>query len=261
MLDMGFRPQIDAILKHVPRKRQTMLYSATMPNGVHAMALRIMKEPEWVTATPQGTAAETVEQTVYSVRADRKAALLIELLEQTHWEQVLVFTATKAGADMLCSRLQHAGINVSVLHGDRDMKERMRALDAFTRGHVRVLVATDIAQRGLDIEGISHVVNFHVPRNPEDYVHRIGRTGRAGASGTAVTFLSAAELGAMKDIERLLGRTIPRISLPGFDYETSSPDAAPRRPASTLNRAGSRLGSRSAAELTPEELQRLLTVG
>jgi ATP-dependent RNA helicase RhlE len=262
MLDMGFRPQIDAILRHVPRNRQTLLYSATMPNGVHAMALRIMNEPEWVTATPQGTAAETVEQTVYSVRADRKAALLVELLEQTHWEQILVFVATKAGADLLSARLRAAGVDVNVLHGDRDMKERTSALDAFAKGHVRVLVATDIAQRGLDIEGISHVVNYNVPRNPEDYVHRIGRTGRAGATGTAVTFLSAAELGAMKDIERLLGRTLPRLSMPGYDYDDAgSNGATARRPISTVNRAGRRLGARDAAQLTPEELQRLLAVG
>jgi ATP-dependent RNA helicase RhlE len=261
MLDMGFRPQIDAILRHVPKQRQTLLYSATMPNGVHALALRLMKDPEWVTATPQGTAAVTVEQTVYSVRADRKAALLVELLEQTHWEQVLVFTATKAGADLLERRLRNANVNVTVLHGDRDMKERTKALDEFTRGEVRVLVATDIAQRGLDIEGISHVVNYDVPRNPEDYVHRIGRTGRAGATGTAVTFLSAAELVPMRDIERLLGRRLPRLSMPGFDYDIDVAGTQPAPAPAAVNRAGKRLGTRNAADLTPEELQRLLAVG
>jgi ATP-dependent RNA helicase RhlE len=261
MLDMGFRPQIEAILKHVPRQRQTLLYSATMPNGVHALALRLMKDPEWVTATPQGTAAVTVEQTVYSVRADRKAALLIELLEQTHWEQVLVFTATKAGADLLVRRLGSANVDVTALHGNLDMKERTKALEGFARGEVRVLVATDIAQRGLDIEGISHVVNYDVPRNPEDYVHRIGRTGRAGATGTAVTFLSAAELGAMKDIEMRLGRRLPRLSTPGFDYDVDVAGTQPARAAATVNRAGQRLGTRNAADLSPEELQRLLAVG
>jgi len=195
------------------------------------------------------------------VRADRKAALLVELLEQTHWEQVLVFTATKAGADLLERRLRNAHVNVTVLHGDRDMKDRTKALDEFTRGEVRVLVATDIAQRGLDIEGISHVVNYDVPRNPEDYVHRIGRTGRAGATGTAVTFLSAAELGAMKDIERLLARKLPRLSMPGFDYDVDVAGTQPTRAPAAVNRAGSRLGTRNASELTPEELQRLLAVG
>jgi ATP-dependent RNA helicase RhlE len=261
MLDMGFRPQIEAILKHVPRERQTLFYSATMPNGVHALALRMLKDPEWVTVTPQGTAASGVEQTVYSVRTDRKPALLVELLEQTNWEQVLVFTATKSGADLLVARLKHAGVNTTVLHGDRDMKERAKALSSFAEGHVRVLVATDIAQRGLDIEGISHVVNYDVPRNPEDYIHRIGRTGRAGATGTAVTFLAAAELGAMKDIERLLGRTLPRVSLPGFDYESGAADSTPPRPTATISRTGNRFGTRNTAELTPEQLEHLLRVG
>jgi len=260
MLDMGFRPQIDAILRHVPKQRQTFLFSATMPNGVHAMALRIMKDPEWLSVAPKGSTAANVEQKVYSVRSDRKAALLVELLEQTHWEQVLVFTARKSGADMLAARLRHANVNVTVLHGDRDMKERGKALRSFAEGEVRVLVATDIAQRGLDIEGISHVVNFDVPRNPEDYVHRIGRTGRAGATGDAVTFVSAGELVAWRDIERLLGKSVPRVSMPGFDYDIDvSGKAGPK--AVAVNRTGRRLGSRSTEELTPEELEKLLSVG
>ncbi|HUP89291.1 MAG TPA: DEAD/DEAH box helicase, partial [Longimicrobiales bacterium] len=205
MLDMGFRPQIEAILERVPKARQTLLFSATMPNGVHALALRITNDATWVEATPPSTAAVTVEQSVYSVRGDKKGELLVDLLQQTHWEQVLVFTARKTGADALLARLQRAGIKAEVLHGDKDMKQRRRALDEFTDGKVQVLVATDVAQRGLDIEGISHVVNYDVPRNPEDYVHRIGRTGRAGAEGTAVTFMSGGELAAVKDIERAIG--------------------------------------------------------
>lgn len=262
MLDMGFRPQIEQILAHVPKDRQTFLYSATMPNGVHAMALRLMKDPEWVAVTPQGTAAETVVQTVYSVRADRKAALLIDLLKQTHWEQVLVFVARKVGADTLVSRLHQAGVSAAALHGDRNMKERKKALDSFTKGHVDVLVATDVAQRGLDIEGISHVVNYDVPRNPEDYVHRIGRTGRAGAHGTAVTFVSATELMAMKDIERLLGEPLPRISLKGFDYDSEFLESErPKRRQAAVSRTGSRMGTRRPEDLSPEELEALLKVG
>lgn len=181
MLDMGFRPQLEAILTRLPAKRQTLLFSATMPNGVHALALRIMRHPEWVEATPPATVADRVEQRVYSVRAERKPALLIELLRHEGWDQVLVFSATKSGADVLVGRLQREGITADVMHGNRDMKERRRALEGFAAGEVQVLVATDVAQRGLDIEGISHVVNYDVPRNPEDYVHRIGRTeiGRA----------------------------------------------------------------------------------
>jgi ATP-dependent RNA helicase RhlE len=204
MLDMGFRPQIEAILERLPKERQTLLFSATMPNGVHALAMRILKDPLWIETAPQSTAAHTVEQSIYSVRTDKKPALLLELLKETHWEQVLVFTARKTGADVLVSRLSAAGISVEVLHGDKDMRHRQRALKSFADGKVQVLVATDVAQRGLDIEGISHVVNYDVPRNPEDYVHRIGRTGRAGAEGTAVTFMTGGELALVNDIERVL---------------------------------------------------------
>ena len=262
MLDMGFRPQIEAILDRLPTKRQTLLFSATMPNGVHALALRITKDALWVEASPQSTAATTVEQSVYSVRQDKKNDLLVDLLKQTHWEQVLVFCARKVGADQLLERLRKAGISAEVLHGDKDMKQRGRALAEFAAGKVQVLVATDVAQRGLDIEGISHVVNYDVPRNPEDYVHRIGRTGRAGAEGTAVTFMSGGELAAVKDIERVLGSKLPRISLPGFDYEGGVPDpVAQQARAGTTNRSGSRMGSRKAADLTPEQLRELLKVG
>ena len=262
MLDMGFRPQIEAILAHVPKDRQTFLFSATMPNGVHALALRLMKDPQWVAVTPQGTAAETVEQKVYSVRAERKPALLIELLKASNWEQVLVFTATKVGADVLLTRLHQAGVSAAVLHGDRNMKERKKALDSFMNRHVDVLVATDVAQRGLDIEGISHVVNYDVPRQPEDYVHRIGRTGRAGAEGVAVTFVSATEIARLRDIERLLGAPLPRISLQGFDYDSEFLQSdRPAARTAVVSRTGGRMGARKAKDLSPEELEVLLRVG
>jgi ATP-dependent RNA helicase RhlE len=233
-----------------------------MPNGVHALAMRILNDPIWIEASPQSTAALTVEQSIYSVRTQMKPALLLELLKETHWEQVLVFTARKTGADVLVSRLGAAGISVEVLHGDKDMRHRMRALDAFANGKVQVLVATDVAQRGLDIEGISHVVNYDVPRNPEDYVHRIGRTGRAGAVGTAVTFMTGGELALINDIERVLGRKLPRVSLPGFDYgDGAKPtDATPKQEAK-VTRTGGRMGSRKASELSPEQLRELLKVG
>ncbi|MCI0435499.1 MAG: DEAD/DEAH box helicase [Gemmatimonadetes bacterium] len=262
MLDMGFRPQIDAILMYVPRERQTLLYSATMPNGVHAMAVRIMKDPVRIEAARSGTVATGVEQKVYPVRPELKPALLVELLQQTHWEQVLVFTATKAGADVLRARLNHAGIEVAVLHGDRDMRQRKKALDQFSNGNVGVLVATDVAQRGLDIEGISHVVNYDVPRNPEDYVHRIGRTARAGAAGTAVTFFTAADFITLREIEKLIGHPIERVSLEGYDWDPgrAEAEAAKPRPAA-VSRTGSRMGTRSSADLTPEQLRALLNVG
>src|SRR5690606_15598528 len=150
---------------------------------------------------PQSTVADKVEQLVYPVRAEKKGEVLIHLPRETHWQQGLVFTATKSGADILVSKLKRPGVKTAVMHGANDMKQRRGALEAFTDGHVQVLVATDVAQRGLDIEGISHVVNYDVPRNPEDYVHRIGRTGRAGATGTAVTFVSAADAMQMRDID------------------------------------------------------------
>ncbi len=259
MLDMGFRPQIERVLQRMPKERQTLLFSATMPNGVHALAMRIQREPVWVEATPQATAAETVEQIVYSVRPDRKVDLLLELLKDPEMDQVLVFTRTKRGADLLFHRLRATGMKVNVIHGDRNMQQRGSAMDAFSEGHVQVLVATDVAQRGLDIEGISHVVNFDVPNDPEDYVHRIGRTGRAGASGDAITFMTAAELGQVRSIERVLGYALPRMSLEGYDY-----GGAPSTGPGSLSRsggAGGRLGSRRTADLSPEELQRLLDVG
>lgn len=259
MLDMGFRPQIEAILDRLPKERQTLLFSATMPNGVHALALRILDDPEWIAVAPPATAADKVEQRVYPIRPEQKSALLLDLLENESMDQVLIFTRTKIGADALYTRIRNAGFTVSVLHGDRDMRERQRALDAFAKGKVRVLVATDVAQRGLDIDGISHVINYDVPQNPDDYVHRIGRTGRAGASGTAITFLTPGEIAQLREIERVLGYRLPRTAAPGYDpVLTVEP---PSRPVTAVNRAGSRLGARSTAELSPEELKALLSVG
>ncbi|MFQ5538422.1 MAG: DEAD/DEAH box helicase [Gemmatimonadota bacterium] len=259
MLDMGFRPQIEECLRGIPRRRQTMLFSATMPHGVHDLALRITQDPIWVEATPPGTTAEGVEEIFYSVKPEKKPDLLLHLLSHGGWDQVLVFTRTKAGADVLETRLQREGISADVMHSDRQMKHRTRALDRFASGKVRVLVATDIAQRGLDVEGISHVVNYDVPQDPEDYVHRIGRTGRAGARGTAVTFVTAADLGALKELEHRLGRTVERVHLPAFDY-AGAPQVEKRTAVKRgrKSRSPQGLGSRSADELTPEELEELL---
>jgi ATP-dependent RNA helicase RhlE len=259
MLDMGFRPQIEAILARLPRERQTLLFSATMPNGVHALALRILNDPEWIAVARPATAADKVDQRVYPVRPDQKSALLLDLLQQEGMDQVLVFTRTKIGADALYARVQGTGTSVSVLHGDRDMRDRQRALDSFANGKVRVLVATDVAQRGLDIDGISHVINYDVPQNPDDYVHRIGRTGRAGASGTAITFLTPGEIAQLREIERVLGYRLPRTAVEG--YETLLTIEPPAKPVQAVNRAGSRMGARSTNDLSPEELKALLSVG
>ncbi len=260
MLDMGFRPQIEEVLRRSPRGRQSMLFSATMPNGVHALALQITKEPVWLEATPEGTTAEGIEEAVYTVRPENKPDLLVRLLQDPAWDQVLVFTRTKAGADALRGRLERDQISTDAMHSDRRMQHRTRALERFSSRKVRVLVATDVAQRGLDVEGISHVVNYDVPTDPEDYVHRIGRTGRAGAVGMAVTFITGADLGYLKSIEHRLGRRLERVSEPDFDYAGSSMDSG-EEDQSKGSRSGRGIGSRSAQELSDDELDALLDLG
>ncbi len=263
LLDMGFRPQIEAVLKNAPRKRQTMLFSATMPNGVHALALQVTRDAIWVEAAPSGTVAGGIEEVVYSVKPEKKPDLLLHLLEQPDWDQVLVFTRTKAGADALESRLERHGIRTDAMHSDRRMKHRERALDRFAKGEVRVLVATDVAQRGLDVDGISHVVNYDIPLDPEDYVHRIGRTGRMGKAGDAVTFVAAGDLGALKTLEYHLDRKIERIHLTDFDY-AGTPRSTETRPAAARgqhSRSPHGMGAKMDEDLTDEELEELLKFG
>ena len=262
MLDMGFRPQIESILRGVPRKRQTMLFSATMPNGVHDLATRITKDAVWLEVTPSGTKAEGITELVYSVKPEKKPDLLVRLLADPEWEQVLVFTRTKAGADALKARLDRQGVQTDVMHSNLHMKDRTKNLARFAEGRVRVLVATDIAQRGLDVEGISHVVNYDVPLDPEDYIHRIGRTARAGAEGIAVTFLTAGDLGAFRSMEHRLGRRLERIHLPEFDYTgTPQTDSSSTSRRGRHSRSPRGMGSRLKEELTPEQLAELLEHG
>ena len=259
MLDMGFRPQIEGVLRELPRKRQTMLFSATMPHGVHDLASRITQDAVWVEAAPSGTKAEGITELVYSVKPEMKPDLLLRLLESPEWEQVLIFTRTKAGADALKTRLDREGIRTEALHSNLRMAHRTRALERFAEKKVRVLVATDIAQRGLDVDGISHVVNYDVPKDPEDYTHRIGRTASAGALGTAVTFLAAADLGAFKSLTYHIGRDLERIHLPDFDYAGTPQavsSASPTRGRHSRSPTG--MGSRDADDLTDEELADLL---
>ena len=262
MLDMGFRPQIEDVMRGMPSKRQTMLFSATMPHGVHDLALRITKEATWIEAAPPGTTAEGVEEVFYSVKPEKKPDLLMKLLADPSWDHVLIFTRTKAGADVLEARISREGITADVMHSNRQMKHRTRALERFATGKVRVLVATDVAQRGLDVEGISHVVNYDVPMDPEDYVHRIGRTARAGATGMAVTFVTATDLGALKTLERHLDRVVERVHLPEYDY-AGTPQTEKRSAASRgrKSRSPHGMGAKSTDELTPEELAELLNPG
>jgi ATP-dependent RNA helicase RhlE len=263
MLDMGFRPQIEEVFRGMPRKRQTMLFSATMPNGVHDLALRMTNEALWIEATPPGTTADGIDERFYSVKPDKKNDLLASLINEPGWEQVLIFTRTKAGADVLEGLLKREGIKVDAMHSNKHMKYRTRALERFATGDIRVLVATDVAQRGLDVDGISHVVNYDVPLDPEDYVHRIGRTGRAGATGTAITFVTAGDLGAIKSLEHRLGRDVEKIHLPEYDYAGAPPpegrSIGGRAKKST--RTGGGMGSKSVADLSPEELAKLLNPG
>ena len=218
MLDMGFAPQLNRIVAEVPRFRQTLLFSATMPPEVEALARKYLRKPLVIQVGRRSSAASTVTHAVYPVPRDRKTELLAELLQEKGMDSVLIFSRTKHGADKVVRHLSSKGISSTAMHADKSQGERMRALEDFKSGKVRVLVATDIAQRGLDVSGISHVINYDVPQQPEDYVHRIGRTGRAAATGDAFTFMAPDEIAMVRSIERIIGEPIPRISVPGYDF-------------------------------------------
>jgi ATP-dependent RNA helicase RhlE len=224
MLDMGFAPQINRIVQQLPRYRQTLLFSATMPAEVEALSRKYLRKPIVVQVGRRSEAASTVTHAVYPVPRERKSALLIELLRNDQMDSVLIFTRTKHGADRVVRHLDRAGIAAIALHADKSQSQRTRALETFKSGEARILVATDIAQRGLDVSGISHVINYDVPQQPEDYVHRIGRTGRAAQTGDAFTFMAADEIAMVRTIERMLGQPIPRISVPGYDFGTVAAD-------------------------------------
>jgi ATP-dependent RNA helicase RhlE len=224
MLDMGFAPQINRVVSQIPRYRQTLLFSATMPPEVEALARKYLRKPVLVQVGRRNTNTATVKHAVYPVPRDRKSSLLVELLRQPEMDSVLVFTRTKPGADRVVRHLERDGITSIAMHGDKTQAQRVDALEQFKSGAVRVLVATDIAQRGLDISGISHVINYDVPEQAEDYVHRIGRTGRAAATGDAYTFMAPDEISMVRLIERVTGQEIPRISVPGYDFGTIAAD-------------------------------------
>ncbi|MDQ6613016.1 MAG: DEAD/DEAH box helicase [Gemmatimonadota bacterium] len=222
MLDMGFAPQINRVVDQIPRYRQTMLFSATMPPEVEALARKYLRKPVVIQVGRRSQAAATVTHAVYPVPRHLKNSLLVKLLTDTLHESVLVFTRTKSGADRVVRDLEKAGLDAGAMHADKSQQQRMKALEDFRQGKLKVLVATDIAQRGLDISGITHVINYDVPQQPEDYVHRIGRTGRAAATGDAYTFMSPDEIAMVRVIERTIGQEIPRISVAGFDFGTTA---------------------------------------
>ena len=209
MLDMGFMPDITKILATLPPGRQNLLFSATFSDDVKRLADRFMKQPVTVEVARRNTAAETVTQIAYKVSEQMKRSVLLTLIRSGEWNQLLVFTRTKQGADRLSHQLERDGIASDAIHGDKLQSARLKALEDFKQAKIKVLVATDIAARGLDIQELPCVVNYELPNNPEDYVHRIGRTGRAGMSGNAISLVSPEEQRYLADIERLLKRTIP----------------------------------------------------
>lgn len=214
MLDMGFIDDVRRVIKLVPQKRQTLLFSATMPREIQDLANSVLHQPVRVSIETVAADRPQIEDSVYLVGVERKPALLLELLRDPKMDRVLVFTRTKHGADRVAKNLDQAGIAVAAIHGNKSQAARERVLAQFKQGRVQVVVATDIAARGIDVKGLSHVVNFDVPLDPESYVHRIGRTGRAGESGIAISFCASSERSRLKAIERLVGRSIERVKLP-----------------------------------------------
>lgn len=218
MLDMGFLPDVKRILERCPRQRHTCLFSATIPPQIETLIRWAMRQPETIEIGARRSPAETVKHVIYPVAESQKVELLLELLRRVDFNSVLIFCRTKHGADRVAHLLKRENHAVAVLHSNRTQYEREQALRGFRDGRYEVLVATDIASRGLDIAEVSHVINFDVPQHPEDYVHRIGRTGRAEASGDAFTLMVAEDARHVRAIERFIGQKIPRVKLDGFNY-------------------------------------------
>ena len=229
MLDMGFLPSIRRIVKTLPKKRQTLLFSATLSSEIEGLTHEFQHQPSIVQVGRRSNPAETVTQIVYEVGRHLKLPLLLALLGDKSFNSVLVFSRTKHGADRIARHLESHKITTGTLHSNRSQNQRLKALKAFKAGEVRVLVATDIAARGIDVDGISHVVNFDFPMQNEDYVHRIGRTGRANQIGDAISFICPDEHGDLRSLERFIGRGIPRKRLEGFDYQAPAPPRDPEQ--------------------------------
>jgi ATP-dependent RNA helicase RhlE len=246
MLDMGFIPDIRRILKLLPQKRQNLLFSATFPDEIRTLAGTFMHDPVTVEVARRNTPVELIDQIAHPVSHDRKRALLSHLVKSNDWQQVLVFTRTKHGANRLAEQLERDGIEADAIHGNKSQGARTRALKRFKDNELRVLVATDIAARGLDIELLPHVVNYDLPHVAEDYVHRIGRTGRAGSSGAAVSLVSHEDRPLLTAIERLMKRSVELRVVPGFEpgQHQPRPQAEPQRPHRQQQRHGQGQGQR-----------------
>lgn len=230
MLDMGFIHDIKRILKVLPKKRQNLLFSATFSNEIRSLAKGLVNNPIEISVTPRNTAAKTVKQWIIPVDKKRKPALLIKLIKEKQWPQVLVFSRTKHGANRLVTKLSKANIKSLAIHGNKSQGARTRALAEFKALNIQVLVATDIAARGIDIDELPQVINFDLPNVPEDYIHRIGRTGRAGANGEAVSLVSADEINQLQDIERLLQKLLRREYVSDFAPQHEVPSSKLRPP-------------------------------
>ncbi len=233
MLDMGFIHDIKKIIAALPKQRQNLLFSATFSNDIRNLAKGLVKKPVEISVSPRNTTAKTVEQWICPVDKKQKSALLIQLIHDQQWQQVLVFSRTKHGANRLTRQLETGGIKAAAIHGNKSQGARTKALADFKSGATRVLVATDIAARGLDIDQLPQVVNFDLPNVPEDYVHRIGRTGRAGATGQAVSLVSADEIKQLSDIERLTQKLLTRKYIDGFEPAHDVPESRLTAPKKT----------------------------
>ena len=228
MLDMGFKDEIDNILKRTPDKRQTMLFSATFDEAIFKLSKTLLNDPELIEVSERNTAAAQVEQVVYNVDADRKRELTSHLIGAKNWRQVLIFTRTKQGADALAKEMCKDGIKTQSIHGDKSQGARDKALEEFKQGKTRALVATDVAARGLDIVDLKHVINYELPYIAEDYIHRIGRTGRAGSTGLAVSLLSPSEEWLLEAIEKVLDHKLMQQWLPGYEPDLTKVDKPAR---------------------------------
>ena len=221
MLDMGFLPDIRRIIALLPGRRQNLLFSATFPEEIRKLAATLLHDPVEIQVAARNAVAELVTHVVYPVAREKKRELLCHLIRTRNLSQVLVFCGTRIGANRLAHQLRREHIHADAIHGDKSQAERLEALEGFKAGRTAVLVATDVASRGLDIEGLPQVINFDIPHSPEDYVHRIGRTGRAGMTGEAISLVCVDELGLLKDIERLIKRSIPKLVIEGFEPDLS----------------------------------------
>jgi len=227
MLDMGFLPSIRQIVRQLPKQRQTLMFSATLSKEIEALTHEFQRTPKIVQIGRRSNPAETVTQLVYEVPKHLKTALLVHLMKEPAMDMVLVFSRMKHAADRLARQLEQAGIRTATLHSNRSQNQRLRALQDFKAGTVRVLVATDIAARGIDVDGISHVVNYDFPMHVEDYIHRIGRTGRANQIGDAISFVTNEDHGELRALERFIGRGLVRKKAEGFNYTSAAPPYNP----------------------------------